>query len=367
MTKKEFFDLVQKFENGRCTKSEENVLFQYCNEVQAKDFVLTDKEQTRIRILKRILNSINKPETQTLQPKRRRFWYAAAVIIGLITSGYIYLILPQKLDTPPVNMITLEHEDGSIEVLREDGSQRILDESGNTVRQQQGTQLTYDKSETSRELVHNTLTIPYGKRFILKLSDGTSVHLNAGTSIKYPEQFVTGKERQVFIKGEAFLDVAKDSLHPFYVHMNGVNVKVLGTQFNVSAYPEDETTDVVLVEGAVNFFDAEKGDENATLLKPGFKASFSKDDHEISTSEVVTNIYTAWMKGELVFRNMTFKNIMKKLERHYNVIIVNDNISLSDKLFNASFGNEPLELVLEDFKRNYDIDYKINGTIIKIK
>ncbi len=367
MTKKEFFELVQKFENGQCTEQEENILFQYCNDVQAKDFLLSDKEQTRIRLLKRILSSINNPKIDQVRPKRRIFWYAAAVIIGLITSGYLYLLLSPGLDTPPANMITLEHEDGRIEILTEHESKSVLDESGNVVRQQQGAQLTYDKSEASNELVYNTLTIPYGKRFILNLSDGTKVHLNAGTSIKYPEQFITGKKRQVFINGEAFLDVAKDSIHPFYVNMKGVNVKVLGTQFNVSAYPEDETTEVVLVEGAVNFFDAEKGDENATLLEPGFKASFNKGDREITAAQVVTNIYTAWMKGELVFRNMTFKNIMKKLERHYDVIIVNDNIALSDKLFNASFGNEPLESVLEDFKRNYAIDYQIKGNIISIK
>ena len=367
MTKKEFFELVQKFENGQCTAQEENVLFQYCNDVQIKDFVLSDKDRTRIRILKRILNNINDPKVKKMKPKRRNFWYAAAIVIGLISCGYVFLIRPLNLNTEPANMITLEHEDGSVEILNEDGSKSIFDEGGNVVRQQQGNQLTYDSSEISKELVYNTLTIPYGKRFILNLSDGTTVHLNAGTSIKYPEQFIKGKKREVFINGEAYLDVAKDSLHPFFVNMKGVHVKVLGTQFNVSAYPEDETTDVVLVEGAVNLFDTEKGDQNATVLKPGFKASFDKEDQQITTTEVVTGIYTAWMKGELVFRNMTFKNIMKKLERHYNVIIVNDNTTLSDKLFNASFGNEPLELVLEDFKRNYAIDYRIKGNIISIK
>ena len=153
------------------------------------------------------------------------------------------------------------------------------------------------------------------------------------------------------------------SKNPFVVKANNLKVRVLGTQFNVSAYPEDETTDVVLVEGSVSLYKAieEYGDNN-TLLEPGFKGSFNKAANSFDTEKVITSIYTSWMKDELVFRNMTFANILKKLERHYDVVIVNNNGTLSQNSFNANFGDEPIENVLEELKLNYGIEYSIDKT-----
>ena len=195
------------------------------------------------------------------------------------------------------------------------------------------------------------------------------VFLNAGSSLKYPVQFLEETQREVFITGEAYLKVAKDSGNPFIVSADNLNVRVLGTEFNVSAYPEDNTTEVVLVEGSVGLYtDAQKQEYETkhTLLKPGFKGVLNKDKNNIQQEKVVTSIYTSWMKDELVFRKMTFNNILKKLERHYDVVIINKNEVLSEKIFNANFGNEPLENVLKELKENYGIQYlnDENGKII---
>ena len=172
-------------------------------------------------------------------------------------------------------------------------------------------------------------------------------------------KFLTGKTRQVFLKGEAYFDVAKDEKHPFVVNADHLNVEVLGTQFNFSSYPEDIETDVVLVEGSVNLYSTSNKNNNV-LLKPGFKGSLHKKTTDtIATNPVITSIYTSWINGELVFRNITFGNILKKMERHYNVDIVNNNTQLSDEKFNASFRNEPIEKILEYFKITYNINYTI--------
>jgi ferric-dicitrate binding protein FerR (iron transport regulator) len=229
--------------------------------------------------------------------------------------------------------------------------------------------IVYDTETAPEDLVYNTLKIPYGKRFELVLSDGTSVHLNSGTTLKYPVKFIAGQNRAVFLDGEAFFDVAKDKKHPFVVNADALNVRVLGTHFNVSNYPEDDITDVVLVEGSVGMHTSgEKFDANTnTVLEPGYKGSFTKANSKITTKAVSTQVYTAWIKGELVFRNMSFKNICKKLERHYNVSITNLNKKMENEKFNASFKNEPIEKVLGYFNELHGLKYTIAKDKITIK
>lgn len=295
------------------------------------------------------------------------FKYAAVAVLFLgIAYFYHQSFLTSDLKnttTPNEESITLELENGSMEIISEGVITQIVNTDGKVIGQQNGNRLIYNKTEgDSDELVYNQLTVPYGKRFELELSDGTTAYLNAGSSLKYPVKFLKGESRQVYLTGEAFLDVAKNVDQPFIINTGELNIRVLGTQFNVSTYPEDETSEVVLVEGSVGLYSGNEDYqvEQSTVLKPGFKGSFNKKNGEMTTKPVITSIYTSWMNGELVFRNMTFGNILKKLERHYNVIIINKNIMLSDKVFNANFGKEPIQNVLEELKNNYGIRYEIS-------
>ncbi|MEO8255562.1 MAG: FecR family protein, partial [Flavobacterium sp.] len=191
---------------------------------------------------------------------------------------------------------------------------------------------------------------------------------NSGTTLKYPVKFIAGANRQVFLDGEAFFDVAKDKKHPFVVNANKLNVRVLGTHFNVSSYPEDDMTDVVLVEGSVGMYSSSEefnADKN-TILKPNFKGSFNKNNNHIDTKEVNTDMYTAWINGGLVFRDISFKNICKKLERQYDVTIVVKNQKLANEKFNASFSDKPIEKILSYFDAVYGIDYTRKNNVITI-
>ena len=254
-------------------------------------------------------------------------------------------------------------EDGSVKIIEENSSVTLTNSKGAVLGQQKGNEIVYSDAEVGDELVYNTLKVPFGKRFELSLSDGTKAYLNAGSSLKYPVKFLRGQDRNVYITGEAFLEVAKDSLRPFIVNTEKMNVRVLGTKFNVSSYPEDDNSEVVLVEGAVSLYKAnvDYDPSREVLLRPGYKGSFSKKSNEISKDSVITSLYTSWMKGELIFRNMSFSNIIKKLERHYNVAIVNNNTALGAKKFNANFGEASLEKVLQELKANYGVEYTING------
>lgn len=304
----------------------------------------------------------------------RKIAALAAVFVGLLTMGYFY---QQTYFTPTGNEIllpaneavTLQLDNGNIKVITEKGNRKIVDAHGNIVSRQQGKLLIYDKDTDPEKLIFNTLTVPYGKKFEVQLSDGSIAYLNAGSSLKYPINFIPEKDRQVFLKGEAFFSVAKDSLHPFIVHTDALNIKVLGTEFNVSNYPEDSRINVVLVEGAVAMYGngnlTDKKD--STILVPSTKGSFDKKSGAIVTEKVVTSTYTSWRNGQLVFRNMSFDNILKKMERHYNVKIINTNEKLGKTEFNAGFNNENINEFLQALETAYGIEYSIEDNTVIIK
>ena len=299
----------------------------------------------------------------------------AAMLTVFLGLGFLYRqgyfnADPNDLLIPNNEAITLELDNGNIQVIEEDGTAKVMDSRGNTIGTQQGSQLLYTKGEeTINKLAYNTLTVPYGKRFDLQLSDGTQVRLNAGTSLTFPVHFLKGMERKVYLTGEAFFDVAEDAEHPFIVNSQTLNIRVLGTEFNVSGYPEDDLTDVVLVEGSVAMFEegADFNTVDATILEPGTKGSFDRENRDITIREVAIDIYTAWIDGELVFRNMKFNNILKKLERHFHIEIENTNSELGGEPFNASFGNEPIEKVLETLRTVYGIEYSIKNNKVIIE
>jgi len=371
MKAKELDKLIQKFIDGRATPEEIASLEELEKDAESgvvKDILKNRDEEKRIR------DSVFKGINENIADKPRYTWWkyasAAAVFIGFMVSGYFFW-QHQESKYPiqlPTASITLEHEDGSIEILKEDATKEVIDKTGKVVSVQNGSQITYKDTENFGELVYNTLNVPYGKRFELILSDGTQVHLNAGTSLKYPIKFLKGRHRTVFLNGEAFFGVSKDSLHPFVVRADELDVRVLGTRFNVSSYPEDNRTEVVLVEGSVGMNEkTENFNENSsTVLKPGFMGTFHRQNGKISKERVVPDIYTSWMDGELVFRNLTFENILKKLERHFNVSISIKNTDLAKEIFNASYGKVTLEKVLEDLKLTYGINYSINSDNVTI-
>ncbi|MDO6801467.1 FecR family protein [Wenyingzhuangia sp. 1_MG-2023] len=376
MNKKEFLALADKYEQGKCSEQEKLLLYKFCDQAQLKTLIdnwdLSEESQTRIRLLKRITETIHAENRKTeIKNKFRRYRNIAAVLTGIGIGGYFYF--QEHKDSKKLisqNAITLELEDGTVQELNENESNFIVHNKGNTIVKQNGNKLVYqnEKNDSETKLSYNTLSVPYGRNFELELSDGTIAYLNSGTSIKYPTKFIKGNNRQIFVTGEVYLSVAKDSVHPFVVNTGDLNIQVLGTEFNVNAYPEDDTQEVVLVEGSVALYNQNKSNNNnrETILTPGDKAVFNKNNKVISTSSVITNVYTSWMSGELVFRNMSFENIVKKLERHYNIKIINKNSSINKTVFNASFGNESIEFILQSLKENYGIDYSIKGENIII-
>ena len=297
--------------------------------------------------------------------------YAATVgIIFGIGYGYFTGFFNSKSEklVIPEETILLTLDDGHIQAIEVDSKQQVVSSKGRVLGTQSGNSLNYHQNINQNQpepVAYHTLTVPYGKRFEVVLSDGTQVHLNAGTSLKYPVKFINGNDRKVFLQGEAFFNVAKDAAHAFIVNTNELNVTVLGTRFNVSSYPEDAFIRTVLVEGAINL-SADSQKAEAVTLSPDHQAIWNKEDKGISVEEVDPTPYTSWVNGKIVFRHMPFKNITKKLERHYNVSIICNNEVLNNEAYTASFDTESIEEVLEAFNRNYSIRHTIKNNEIII-
>ena len=293
----------------------------------------------------------------------------AAVVIVLVSVGYFYF--GKDANVKPIfensiaaeTAITLQLANGDIQIINEDGTTQVVDANGNVVGTQKGNQLVYTNASAKDTLVYNTIKVPYGKRFELKLSDGTDVHLNAGTSLKYPVRFINGENRQVFLNGEAFFEVTKDAKHPFVVGSNDMNVKVLGTKFNVTSYKEDAKTYTVLVEGSVVASNKVVEDDNV-ILKLGNRVFF--ENKHLKTETVDVRKYIAWVTGELMFIDDSFGVITNKLERKYNVDIVNKYDELNDIMVTATFKEENIDQVLKTFQTYKAFNYTINNRVITI-
>ena len=379
---KEFEDLIIGYINQTSTiedlktiieklKQPKNIsLFKAYIKINYYSIYIMNQSDTE-SIIKELKSRISKEKSKAKRPYilLNTIKYAAVfcLIFGL---GYYSSINSELLDEPQKiipksNDIVLTSEDSKVVLEKDDNKtddKKIISKI-NLI--QKSDQLIYDNNIDIKELVYHSLKVPYGKRFNVVFSDGSKAYLNSGSVIRYPVKFIEDKKREVFLEGEAFFDVAENKNELFIVNSNGINVEVYGTKFNVRNYSEDFNSDIVLVEGSVGINNSEVSE--LTMLKPGFKGSVDKENFRVKTSKVNTKIYTSWIDGEVIFRNETFNQILKKLERLYNVTIINNKNESLNEVFNAAINveNENIEQVLEYFNKIYNIEYQIfNNKII---
>jgi transmembrane sensor len=215
-----------------------------------------------------------------------------------------------------------------------------------------------EKGSSSSQAVYNEIFAAFGTRTAIKLSDGSSVWINSGSSLRYPDRF-TGKERVVYLKGEGYFEIESNHSVPFIVKTSTLNVRATGTKFNVSDYATDQNSEVTLVTGKV-FVD--KLIENGTKkqkseLFPNQHLVLSKQTGAISVMEEDVNEYIAWKDGKLVFRNKPLSYVMNKISQVFNVEIELQGKALKDYRYRATFEDESLSEILRLLKVSSPIDY----------
>lgn len=260
------------------------------------------------------------------QAKRRRInmaasWYKAAAIVTIAFAlGLIYFFTNVDLEESEVSLVT----------------QEMVQKSN-----------------------------PVGIKSQHMLSDGSIVFLNSESAIEYPKKF--DKEfRVVSLKGEAYFEVAKDAARPFKVMINGLEVKVLGTKFNVNS--KQSTPEVALVEGKVQLIN--RNGKASVIMKPGQKAKLDlKNDQFLSSSFEITH-EIGWKDGILSFQESSFEEVVQKLHLWYGIeITLSNQPATSDWSYTASFRNESLENVLQNMStlRNFDFEINNDSLIIRFK
>ena len=290
-------------------------------------------EDTRKRMLNHIKQKISQPKkTRVLHLPTRTFRkYAAIFVIGMIGIAALY----EYGDTLRFSISGIQNDNSS----------------------------------------SKSIYVPNGETFELVLSDGTKIYLNAGSSITYPLKFIENRNREVTLVGEAYFEVTEDKLSPFIVNVKDTKVKVLGTSFNVSSYPEEINVTTTLIEGSVALYNNSDDyhDTNGKFLMPiktllpNQKATWNSFENKLSVEDVDGYDYIAWRKGELIFRAQTFREILVKLERHYNVSIESKNESLNNQVFSASFGKEEsISAILSTFQKNFPFNFSLNEKVITI-
>ena len=208
---------------------------------------------------------------------------------------------------------------------------------------------------------YNTLTTPKGGEYQVILPDGTKVWLNAASSITYPTAFI-GNERHVELSGEAYFEVTKNKFKPFYVDMNKVQVKVLGTHFNIAAYVDDEAITATLLEGSVQI----TKNNQQSLLKPGQQAVMDNNNNNITVSEANIDDAIAWKNGYFIFNDDNITSIMKKLSRWYDVD-VDYRGKFDDQKFGGTFyRSKSITELTQYLEMVGKIHFKITGRRITV-
>jgi ferric-dicitrate binding protein FerR (iron transport regulator) len=211
---------------------------------------------------------------------------------------------------------------------------------------------------------YNVIEVPNGERSQVSLYDGTKVWLNSGTTFRYPVTF-SRRAREVFVEGEAYFDVAEDPGHPFIVRGSQLKVEVLGTRFNVCAYPDDDVFSATLEEGSVNAVNTENGMQ--VTLKPGEQVVLDLRSNRMEHLSVKTELYTSWKENLLRFESATFEEVIKKMEHWYDVkITVAPSINIKER-YTMTIKTESLREMLQLLSRTTKMDYEINANNVFIK
>lgn len=265
-----------------------------------------------------------------------KWWYVAASFLAVAGLALYFLFrtdqqpvvaesISNDIAAPSTNRAMIALADGRKILLESLDSGQLARQGNVTLIKLANGRIAYKmmNGQTVTELQYNTLINPKGSKVIdMALADGSRVWLNAGSSITYPVAFV-GNERKVELKGEGYFEVAKDASKKFVVEANGATTEVLGTHFNIMAYENESKVKVTLLEGVVEVYGlAYKG---KTLLRPGQQAALTETYPGIELTRPDLEQVMAWKDGVFTFNDLSFEEVMRKIERWYDVSVVYTN------------------------------------------
>lgn len=336
---------------------------------RSENFFASKLEFVREHSAKEAFDEFTKKVDQVKSRRRRLIFYryAAAVVVVFILSGMLYLNLREPEQVPVT--VTQKIQPGSFKAIltRPDGQK--IDISDTTYlafveKHIEPDSLSGKEGKPKDTTVrYHTISIPRGGEYDLTLSDGSRLRMNSESEIRIPVQF-SKKQRDVYMKGEIYFDIASDAEHPFVVHTHQGNIRVLGTSFNVRDYQDEAFLETTLVSGKVAF----QTEDKDTYLKPGEQLRLNKENGETVVEEVDVRLYCSWKDGRFVFEKQRLENIMNTVSRWYNINVFYENQSVKDILFTGNikrYGD--LDQVIEMLRLINKIEIEINGKSVFVR
>ena len=311
------------------------------------------------------------------QPARvRRLWpriaIAASVLACVAIGGYIYrestITAPKAMQplvqdvAPGGNKATLTLANGQKIVLSDDLDGEIAKQAGVQISKSKNGVLVYTVADNDHVPANsmNTLSTAKGETYKIILPDKTAVWLNAASSLTYPARF-TGADRQVTLAGEGYFEVAKDQQHPFKVNTTKQQVTVLGTHFNINAYPDEPATRTTLLEGSVK---VSAGNEHVTI-PPGQQSTLRNGN--VGVQNVDPDQATAWKDDKFMFDGDNIQYIMRMIERWYNIDVVYEGAISNEKFYGGISRYENVSEILKILESTKSINFRIEGKTIFVK
>ncbi|HEX7905505.1 MAG TPA: FecR domain-containing protein [Chitinophagaceae bacterium] len=363
----DFFDMLK---NPRCQSMMEEA---FTDDLANNRFAgLSNQEQvdSAFRILMdKIVAGEQVPVRRNIIFMKRWTRVAAAVIVAAVIGVSSYFIF-QKHERNLAVVVPAVKQDQDIApggnkaiLLLSDGSSINLDsahngslaiQAGTEVIKNSNGQVVY-RNGSSKEVVYNSIVTPKGGQYQVTLPDGSNAWLNSLSSIKFPTSFA-GRERNVEITGEVYFEIAHNRAKPFVATINNMKVEVLGTHFNVNAYPDETTIQTTLLQGSVKVSEGDK----INMLKPGQQARLDKSDHLEVVSDVDLDQVIAWKNGFFNFNKADIGTIMRQIVRWYDIEVDYSAINTKELFWGGIDKNLPLSSVLRILEKN-QVHFRMEG------
>ncbi|ASU35449.1 FecR family protein [Mucilaginibacter xinganensis] len=371
--------LLQKYIDGSITASDKQELLDLYKKTNLDDAEYPDdRDSVSKRMLLRLNNEIQQKKTKTSFFKSWTFKSAAAATL-IILGGYIVSrqVSDSKLLTrkaaekkevmvPGTNLAVLTLGNGKKILLNGTTTGKLAVQGNTTITKNAAGQISYtvaaNKADAeNNEVTFNTITTPIGGQFRVTLPDGSNVWLNAASSLKYPSRF-EGSERHVELHGEAYFEIFKNKNSPFTVSAENVNIRVLGTHFNVMAYKNEPAVNTTLLEGSVTLTSG----RNNVFLVPGQQAVADPNAENIAIHNVNVEDAVAWKNGYFSFRKQNIKTAMNKIARWYNADVEYSG-NVNNKFLGGSVSrSENISELLNYLELTGIAKFKIDGRRITV-
>lgn len=364
-------ELLKKYREGTCTEEEKALLESWYQTYEASD-LKEIPQHIREEHLNQVWQSLPVHERKVRRMPWLQLTAAAVLLIAFGITLYLFLNKPvtghagtqQVADntiTPGSNKAILTLNDGRQISLTDAANGHIADEAGITVTKKANGQLLYTISESgpNNAVIFNTIKTPRGGQYQIALPDGTKVWLNAATSLRFPTRF-SETERIVYLDGEAYFEVAHNKSSPFKISLNGQQVEVLGTHFNVMAYKDEGNIKTTLLEGSVKL----TAPVGSILLEPGQQGYIAQS--AFIREQVDVSIVTAWKDGLFKFNGIDLHTLMRQISRWYDIEIEYEPGVKNDVVFGSISRTSDLSTLLHILELG-GVHFRLNGRTLIVK